>query len=79
MTTINSFINRLKKIGIEVELFGNYPWVYLDKINNKKVTETFEGNHGFTVFFMGIKKEKITDIKHIFEIIRKYISNENIK
>ena len=33
MTTIDSFVKRLDKIGIKVELVGNYPWLYLDKIN----------------------------------------------
>lgn len=75
MTTISSFINRLKKIGIEVELFGNYPWIYLDTINGVKVKENFLADHGFTVFFAGVKfgeKEKITNIKEIFKLIRKY-------
>ena len=71
MTTIASFVNRLDKIGIKVELFGNYPWVYLDTVNGNKVKERFEANHGFTVFFRG-KPDKITDISYIFEIIRKY-------
>ena len=76
MTTISSFVNRLKKIGIEVELKGNFPWVYLDKINGKQVTERFEGNHGFTVFFISIRvgePDKITDIPTIFRQIRKML------
>lgn len=56
MTTIKSFIHRLAKIGITVEFIGNYPWVYLDKVNGKKVTGTFMADHGFTVFFLGIRK-----------------------
>ncbi len=27
------FIERLKKIGIEVKLSGNFPWIYLDEIH----------------------------------------------
>jgi hypothetical protein len=76
MTTVTSFVERLAKIGIKVELIGNYPWVYLDKINNKKVTEKFEANHGFTVFFSPIRSdqnEKITNISEIFKLIRKYL------
>lgn len=30
------FIERLKKIGINIELVGNYPWIYLHRINKKK-------------------------------------------
>ena len=72
MTTIQSFINRLKRIDIEVELVGNYPWIYLDKVNGKKVTDTFQANHGFTVFFLG-SPDKITDISTIFKQIRKML------
>ena len=76
MTTIDSFVNRLKKIGISVELKGNYPWVYLDKVNGKRVTDRFLGNHGFTIFFRAIKpgqKDKITDIGVIFTKIREML------
>lgn len=73
---INSFVVRMKKLGITIELFGNYPWVYLDKINGRKVTEKFEGNHGFTIAFLPIRKGQImkfTDLKTIFMLIRKYV------
>lgn len=68
-------IKRLKKIGIEIKVAGNYPWVYLTHVNGKSVTERFQGNHGFTVAFTPIRpgqELKFTDIKRIFEIIRKY-------
>ncbi len=71
MTTINSFIYRLKKIVVEI--ISNYPWVYLDKVNGKKVNGLFEGNHGFTCFFRAIRQgepDKITDVKLIFDKIR---------
>ena len=29
---ITRFVERLKKIGIEVKLVGNFPWVYIDEI-----------------------------------------------
>lgn len=79
MTTISSFVNRLKKIGISVELIGNYPWVYLDKVNGRKVTSKFMAEHGFTVFFRAIRpgeSDKITDISVVFKEIRK-ILNQN--
>jgi hypothetical protein len=72
---LNRLTRRLKLIGIEVELVGNYPWIYLDSINGKRVTERFEGNHGFTVAFLPIRPEqemKLTDITEIFKLIRKY-------
>jgi len=73
MTTIESFINRLRKIGIEVEMSANYPWIYLDKVNGKKVQGKFLGNHGFTCFWSGVRsgsKPCISDIKEVFKKIR---------
>ena len=29
---LTTFVERLKMIGIEIELAGNYPWIYLNKI-----------------------------------------------
>ena len=30
---INRLVPRLRKIGIDVELIGNIPWIYLRKVN----------------------------------------------
>ena len=49
MNEIEIFVDRLKKIGIEVELVGNFPWIYLDKVNGKTVTEKLNANHGVTI------------------------------
>lgn len=71
------FIERLKKIGIDVKLSGNFPWVYIDEICGKRVTETFQANHGFTVMFLPGRNDSpvsdFTDIKEIFNLIRKYV------
>ncbi len=75
MDKINVFVERLQKIGIEIKLGFNYPWVYIDYINGKRVTERFQGNHGFTLLFIPIKKDEeihFTDTKEIFKLIRKY-------
>jgi hypothetical protein len=75
MDKLTILVNRLKKIGIEITMFGNYPWIYLDTVNGKKVTEKFEGNHGFTIAFSPIRTDQVlnfTDIGKIFEILRKY-------
>ena len=72
---ITIFIGRLEKIGIVVKLVGNYPWIYIEHINGKRVTETFQANHGFTLAFTPIKKGQeieFTDITEIFKLIRKY-------
>ena len=68
---------RLKKIGIDIEMAGNYPWIYLEKVNGNEIREEdyFYGNHGFTVAFLPIRegqKMELTDIKQVFKIIRKY-------
>ena len=72
---ISIFIKRLEKIGVNVILWGNFPWVYINEINGKTVTETFKAEHGFTMAFMPIRKNqeiKITDIGEIFKLLRKY-------
>lgn len=69
------FIERLKKIGIDITLSSNFPWIYLDTINGKKVTEKFHAEHGFTIAFLPIRHNqqiKFTDITEIFKLIRKY-------
>ena len=48
---------------------------FLWKINGKRVTETFEANHGFTVGFLPVRRDKpfhFTDLNEIFKLIRKY-------
>jgi len=74
---INRLVPRLKKIGINVELIGNYPWIYLEKVNGNRVKKEdfYLGNHGFTIAFYPIRKDQVmelTDIPKVFEIIRKY-------
>lgn len=82
MEKITSFVKRLKKIGIEVELVGNYPWIYLGKVNGVRVTERFLGNHGFTIAFYPIRagqELEFTDITEIFKILRKYARHRNVQ
>jgi len=71
MEKLDIFVKRLNKINIRVQLVGNYPWIYLDKVNDNKVKEKFMGKHGFTIGFLNTSFS-FTDIKYIFEIIRKY-------
>lgn len=77
------FIERLKKIGINVKLSGNFPWIYLDEINGIRVTERFAGNHGFTVMFLPGRNDsppsEFTDIKEIFSLIRKYVKEAKFR
>jgi hypothetical protein len=73
--TLNTLVKRMKKMGIELELIGNYPWIYLRKVNGNTVKEKFYANHGFTVAFLPTKPEdklELTDIGEVFKVIRKY-------
>jgi len=70
---INSFVTKLKCIGIEVTLHGNYPWVYLYSVNGNKVNEKYLANHGFTAFILNKNsKYTIPNRTLLFKIIRKY-------
>jgi len=75
------FVDRMKRIGIDIKLAGNFPWIYINSINGKRVTETFEANHGFTIAFLPVRADKelaFTDITEIFKLVRKYVT-EDIK
>ena len=79
---IKVFVERLKKIGIEVKLQGNFPWVYLDEICGIKVKEKLYGNHGFTIIFLPGRTDSppsdFTDIGVTFKLIRKYVREANL-
>ena len=79
---LDVFVKRLKKIGIDVKLAGNFPWIYLDKICGMKVSETFQANHGFTIMFLPGRNDSpvsnFTDITEIFKLIRKYVREDSI-
>jgi hypothetical protein len=79
---LDVFVKRLKKIGIDVKLTGNFPWIYLDKICGMKVSETFQANHGFTIMFLPGRNDSpvsnFTDITEIFKLIRKYAREDSI-
>jgi hypothetical protein len=72
--------DRLAKIGIEVMVVGNYPWIYLDTINGKKVKEkTSDSNHGFNIAWLPVRADKplrFTNTKEMFKLIRKYLKND---
>lgn len=74
---LSRLVPRLKKIGINIEMVGNYPWIYLEKVNGNRIQreDYYCGNHGFTIAFVPLKEDKkmeITDIKKTIEVIRKY-------
>ena len=77
MNPLFTLKDRLSRIGIEIELFGNYPWIYLDSVNGNRVRkEDFTANHGFNIAWYGIKNgdtiKLAEDPKTIIALIRKY-------
>ena len=80
---ITVFVERLKKIGIDVKLSGNFPWVYIDEISGIRVTEKFAANHGFTLIFLPGRNDspvsEFTDIEEIFKLIRKYVKEAKFR
>lgn len=78
---LTTLINRLEKIGITIECVSNVPWIYLDKVNGKKVTEVGNGgNHGYVIAWLPTKRNeqlKLTDnMSEVFDLIRKYCKDE---
>jgi len=73
-TKIDNFINRLRKLNINIILHGNYPWIYLYSINGVIVKEKQYAKHGFTVFMLGYDYIKTVELSETFKLIRKYIS-----
>ena len=80
MNVVNRFINRLTKIGIDVELIGNYPWVYLTTVNGVSIEETYMAEHGFTAFFEPIRANQeiqFSDRREVFKMIRKALESKH--
>lgn len=75
MKKVLIFKERMEKLGINCTFSANYPWVYLDTVNGKQVTERHFSKYKFTIAFLPVRndqQEEFTDIKEIFKIIRKY-------
>jgi hypothetical protein len=74
---LDIFMSRMNKLGIDVELMGNIPWIYIHKVNGNRIKseDYFCGEHGFTIGFLPVRANELfdfTDIKEIFKVIRKY-------
>ena len=77
MKNLDTFIARLEKIGLKVELAMNYPWVYLEKIDGKMIKEKRSSEYAFTLGFMpkyGEVDFSFLETQETFRIIRKYSS-----
>jgi len=82
MEKLTIFRSRMQKLDINLEFVGNYPWIYLYKVNDNKVIEKFAAEHGFCIGFQPIRPGQhfdFTDIKEILKIIRKYRHYDKIQ
>ena len=76
MNKLDKFVERLSKMGINIELVSNYPWVYLHKINNILVTERKRSEYRYTIAFLPVRiggEIYFPDIEETFKLIRKYL------
>ena len=74
MNKLNIFIERMKKVGVDLELAGNFPWVYITKINGKPVKEKFQSDHGFVLGFSSDTNFRFSyGTTETFKLIRKYV------
>lgn len=72
MDDLQTFISRLSKIGIKLNLFANYPWIYIDRVNGNKIPKSeWNENHGYNLGFMN-KRFDFVDLEKTFNLIRKY-------
>jgi len=75
MEQLDILNKKLDKIGIDVEFMADFPWIYLYKINGELVKERYEAEHGFTIAFLPVRRDKsfyFTELNVIFKLIRKY-------
>lgn len=68
---LDIFVKRMRKLDIEITFISNYPWIYLDTINGKKVTEKLASEHGFVVGLFTLKGGfRFSDTTKLFEQIK---------
>jgi len=62
-------VRRLNKIGIDIELSCNFPWVYLDSVNSVKITEKKNASHGYCITY-NTDRRNLRFRKDLFKKIR---------
>lgn len=70
------FERRMRKLGINITYISNMPWIYMRQVNGKPVKKTFQGEHGFTIFWYPIKagdKVEFTNRRLVFQLIREML------
>jgi hypothetical protein len=80
---LSTLRERLQRIGIELEFVGNYPWIYLERVNGIRIRqEDFTANHGFNIAWFGIRNEdkiKLAETpKTIIALIRRYVTESRL-
>lgn len=73
------FTSRLKRIGINITLSGNPPWVYLSHVNDIRVEGTYMSEHGFCAFMLSMKVggiDQFTDRRRVFNKIRETLEEK---
>jgi len=71
---ISLFVKRLEKIGVRVDLLGNFPWVYLHKVNDVKVEGSFHADHGFCIGYYPNIWNDIECKRTVFDKIRSIVN-----
>lgn len=69
------FRDRLKKVGVEIELVSNFPWVYLERVNGHPIKEKNLSDHGYQIATYSWKDKddfNLTVNRKTFDLIRKY-------
>lgn len=69
---LNVFVARMKKLGITMKFSSSIPWVYVNEVNGKIVTEKYASEHGFCIGYRN-NYFKFEYEKEMFNLIRKYI------
>ena len=80
---LSTLRERLQRIGIEIEMSANIPWIYLDRVNGIRVRrEDFTANHGFNIGWYGIRNEDsirlAEDPGTIIDLIRRYVTESSL-
>lgn len=73
------FVERLRKLNIEIELVSNFPLVYITKINKKSVLENLNSEHGFVIGYFSHKENweyVFSNLKETFNLIKRFVKED---
>ena len=74
MDEITTKLKAFATKGVTITLAGNYPWVYIETINGKPVTEKHASEHGFVFAVYQLKGGvRFTDEEIINNLINNYL------